>query len=122
MNVGRVDFDLGAVTKGVWVDFVVHARWSYTSSGVLQVWMNGKQVINRTGPNTYNDQNPQNWKWGAYKSWWLSQRPSSTDKIVIRYDQMRIGDARSSYAEVAPQTQLPVQLAAPTNLAVILGQ
>jgi len=119
--VGRVDFDLGAVTTGVWVDFVVHAKWSYTSTGLLEIWKDGVKVIDRPStPNTYNDTQPQNWKWGPYKAWWLSHTPAPTDQLVVYYDQIKLGDEHSSYDEVAPGVATPIQLAAPSDLRVVI--
>jgi hypothetical protein len=105
ITAGRIDFDVGPVTKGVWVDWVVYAKWSYTSTGILKVWKDGSLVVNRTAnPNTYNDQNPEIVKWGIYKSWWHVQAPPSPDRLVVYLDEIKIGDASSSYNEVAPKS------------------
>jgi hypothetical protein len=40
---------------GVWNDFVIQARWSFTSDGYVNVWWNGKQVVRYRGPVGYND-------------------------------------------------------------------
>ncbi|HEX5393216.1 MAG TPA: carbohydrate-binding protein [Rhodocyclaceae bacterium] len=60
---GRHNFTLtdpyGGVpaTKNKWYDILMHTKWSYTSAGVTQVWINGTQVINYSGPNLYQNYN-----------------------------------------------------------------
>lgn len=60
---GRTNFSItdpfGGVpaTKNKWYDVLMHTKWSYTSAGVTQVWINGKQVINYNGPNLYQNYN-----------------------------------------------------------------
>jgi len=46
---GRVDF-------GQWTDWVVHVKFAYDNTGVLEVWKNGEKVIDYRGPNAYNDE------------------------------------------------------------------
>jgi hypothetical protein len=38
-------WDLGEVRYDSWNDFVIHVRWSKDSSGLLQAWMNGNEVV-----------------------------------------------------------------------------
>jgi hypothetical protein len=111
-----VNFNLGPVTKGVWVDWVIYAKWSYGSDGELKIWKSGNLVINRNGPNTYNDQSEQLFKWGIYKSWWNREKPVNT--FVLYYDEIKIGDASSRYEDVAPTRSPSSTPPAPTNLQV----
>ena len=106
---------LGAYTTEVWTDFVVHVRWSCRDAkplaarcqampqGFLQVWKDGKQVVNYTGPTVYNDQYRVFWKAGIYKGMWVNTN-SHVSKRVVYHDEFRIGDSNSSYAEVAPRS------------------
>src|SRR5688572_1208744 len=48
-------FKFGPLDTNEWTDWVFRIRWSYGNDGIVQVWKNGKQVLNRTGPNCYND-------------------------------------------------------------------
>jgi len=117
----RNDWYAGNVEKGKWVDWVVYAKWSYRSDGVLKIWKDGKLVVERNGPNAYNDQPPEILKWGVYNSWWNAHAPASTDKLITYVDEIRIGDANSSYAEVAPPGSPPPTTdttppSTPTNL------
>jgi hypothetical protein len=35
----QVDFDLGPLTRGVWIDFVIQARWTTDETGIFKVWI-----------------------------------------------------------------------------------
>jgi hypothetical protein len=118
----RVNWDLGPTTKGVWVNWVIYAKWSFGTTGELKVWKDGTLVINRTGPNAYNDQSPEFIKWGVYKSWWGLQPAPASDRLIVYLDEIKVGDANSSYAEIAPKSSLPIGInipAAPINLQLI---
>jgi hypothetical protein len=41
--------------KGEWVDWRVHAKWSDGPDGLLQIWRDGKLVVNRRGKNINGD-------------------------------------------------------------------
>ncbi len=108
-DVGTQKWDLGPMAKGQWTDWVVHARWSHKSDGTLEVWKNGKLVVQRTGPNTYNDKRGPFLKLGIYKAQWKSNpEASTTTERVIYFDEVRVGDASASYENVMP-------LASPTS-------
>lgn len=95
-------WDLGPVEKGVWTDWVFHAKWSYRSDGLLEVWRNGKLVVKKTGPNTYNDKTGPFIKMGIYKpQWQANPERSTTTQRVIYIDDVKIGDASASYQTVA---------------------
>jgi len=95
--------------RGQWNDFVIHVKWSPESDGILNVWINGKEVLNSKGPN-YHSEVPAD----AYPYFKMGQYYGSTswgDKGGIKWnviertvyhDELRIGDAASSYEEVAP--------------------
>lgn len=95
--------DLGAYQTGVWNKWVFHVKWSYQSDGLVEVWKNGKLVLRKTGPNTYNDKVGPFQKFGIYKPDW-KYRPhrSKIATRVIYYDNIRMGKANASYQDVAP--------------------
>lgn len=39
--------------RGKWVDMVYHIEFSSGKNGILEVWMNGRQIVKYIGPNTY---------------------------------------------------------------------
>ncbi|TLZ07201.1 MAG: hypothetical protein E6K28_11710, partial [Gammaproteobacteria bacterium] len=47
---GYYSIAIGPITKNVWYDFVYHVKWSSGSDGLFQAWLNGKQVMNYSGP------------------------------------------------------------------------
>jgi len=42
------------VARNVWYDFVYHAKWSATSGGKMEAWLNGKKVMTYNGPTLYS--------------------------------------------------------------------
>ena len=65
-------YKLGPIEPGVWTNWVFHFKWSYNNDGVLEVWKNGSKVVNRNGPNNYNDKTGPFLKVGLYKTAWRS--------------------------------------------------
>ena len=85
---------LGNLATGQWVDFVVHVRWKRDTTGIVQVWMNGTEIVNATGIQTFytNDMTKLRAQAGYYRS--------DYSKTAILYlDAMKIGN---SYASVLP--------------------
>ncbi|MEB3359465.1 MAG: polysaccharide lyase [Synechococcales bacterium] len=81
----------GRYSRGEWIEWVFRVRWSYEADGRLQVWRNGEQIVNRQGPNTYNDQRGVYFKIGIYKySWKSSPERSTTQQRVIFADDIHI--------------------------------
>ncbi|MGF1480888.1 MAG: polysaccharide lyase [Cyanophyceae cyanobacterium] len=96
--------DLGAYERGVWTDWVFYVKWSHESDGLLKVWKNGNLVVNRTGPNTFHDLIGPYFKIGIYKpSWKDDSTTSSINKRTLYIDEIRIGNAKAEYQDVAPQ-------------------
>jgi hypothetical protein len=99
----KIVWDVGKIPKGQWVDWVVYAKWSYQADGILKIWQNGNLIVSHVGPNVFNDKNPEYVKWGIYKAWWGAwERPATRNTLITYHDEIRIGDASSSYEEVAP--------------------
>ena len=77
---------------GAWNDFIYQIKWSNGSNGLINVWLNGKQVASYRGPVGYNDDIGPTFKFGLYRD--------ATDKTeIIYYDEIRRG---SSFQEVDP--------------------
>lgn len=93
----------GKYEPGKWVDWVFHVKWSHRTDGLIQVWKNGQQIVNRTGPNTYNDQTGPYFKMGIYKPDWKYKPSASTvDTRVISFDEVKIGDRNANFSAVSP--------------------
>src|SRR5947208_8541615 len=50
---GYYSIAIAPIAKNVWYDFVYHVKWSSGSDGLFQAWLNGRQVMNYSGPNLY---------------------------------------------------------------------
>jgi hypothetical protein len=108
-------------TPGQWVDWVVKWKLSYgNNDGILQVWRNGVQVVNRVNaPNCYNTEVGPYLKIGIYAYSWGNYEPD-VKNIAIYYDAFRIGDQNSSFAEVSPPDNREiVQLQPPKTLRIV---
>lgn len=101
---GSRSYDLGAYKRGVWTDWVFHIKWSPNSDGLLQVWEDGKQVINTPGPIGFNDAVGPYFKFGLYKGW--RDRSSPVGLVTTRtlyHDSIRMASGPTAkYADVAP--------------------
>lgn len=95
--------DLGPVTHSRWNDWVFHIKWSY-NSGVIQVWKNGKLIVERIGkPIGYNDILYPYIKLGIYKWEWNDAKTLSTSKERSYYlDEVRVGNNLARYEDVSP--------------------
>jgi hypothetical protein len=88
---------------GRWVDFVVHYKPSFTSTGVLQVWKDGALVADRKGPNTAEDRLGPYFKLGIYKG-----RYKAPEKTVY-HDNFRVASGPDvGYSDVASSEAGPV--------------
>jgi hypothetical protein len=91
----RKSFDSPKLKKGQWNDVVIHTIFSYNKKGLTQMWLNGEKFIDIKEINAHNDELPHYLKLGFYGS--------SKKNHTVYYDEIRVGDASSSYAEVAPR-------------------
>lgn len=83
-------------SNGAWHDFVLHFKLSYNpeDNPFFQAYIDGNLVISDFGINAANDSVAPFLKLGIYG---LTDQP-----LTLYYDEIRIGDASSSYSEVAP--------------------
>jgi polysaccharide lyase-like protein len=95
----------GTIKPG-WNDFVFHWKWAYDhgQGGFTQVWIDGVQVLNYSGPNCYNDVSSPFAKFGLYMGW--QDRNEPADRVstrVVYHDAYREAGANGSYELVAPR-------------------
>ena len=100
----QVEFDLGPAAKGVWMDFMIQAKWTSGNSGVFNLWLqknNGgyTQLVDYTGPTwfTYNlnsscsysgqPAGAPNWQVGMY---WSNDAPLSSSPRTLYSDEIRM--------------------------------
>jgi hypothetical protein len=107
-HAGTVIQDIGPVDKDVWTDWVWHIKWSYNGAGIVQLWKNGVKVLERIGPNCYNDGKNPYFKCGEYKHEWQHVFTPGITKRDIYFDNLRIADAAGNYNSVAPYIDTPI--------------
>ena len=87
-------YDIHQYPLGQWNDFVVKAKWSPTKDGLLNIWLNGKQIVTYVGQTEYLDEVGPKFKFGLYRD--------DTSKTYVSYmSEVRIGD---SFKQVNPAT------------------
>ncbi|HVZ55834.1 MAG TPA: polysaccharide lyase [Chitinophagaceae bacterium] len=100
------NIDLGIPYKtGVWTNWVYHVRFSKGTDGLVEVWKDGVKVYSYTGQTQYTNLTAGNYyKFGIYKWGW--QYPtwftSTSTQRQIYYDDIRIGNEKATYQDVAP--------------------
>lgn len=102
-----VRLNLGAIKKDTWNRVVWHIIHSTGSDGLIQLWVNGTMILDRKGPNMhsmdYASYTPK-WKVGIYKWKWNDNNTTDVSKRVLYVDDVRIGNEKSTYAEMASGT------------------
>ena len=84
---------------GRWHNFVVQAKWSYQDDGFVNVWWNGKQIVQYRGPVGYDESPGPQFKFGLYRD--------ATDKTYVNYfDEVRSGDSPKDVG-FDPSTAIP---------------
>ncbi len=46
----KESYDLPLIPLGQWIDMIYHLRYSTGADGLVEIWMNGKQVVRYSGP------------------------------------------------------------------------
>jgi hypothetical protein len=104
------------VTRGAWVSWVVHSKWSPSEDGIVQIWKDGKQVADIKGINVYStigEKYTPYLKTGIYHPEWHfdkagrrevfeQENPVATNKVIYVTD-VKIGDERAKFEDVAPK-------------------
>ncbi len=95
-------YKFGPLDTNEWTDWVFRIRWSYGNDGLVQAWKDGKQVLNRTGPNCYNDKTMPYFKMGIYKPKWRTEVGEVVERTVY-HDEVRMAGKNGSYSAVVPR-------------------
>lgn len=105
-----------AVTPGTWVSWVIHAKWSPGTNGLLQIWKDGIKVADLKGPNVYStigvEYTPY-LKTGIYHPEWHLDNdrkrelfnmeiPAATNKVIYVTD-VKVGSEHARYQAIADQ-------------------
>jgi hypothetical protein len=71
---------------GRWHQFVVQAKWSFEEDGFINVWWNGKQIVQYHGPVGYDEARGPQFKFGLYRD--------DTEKTYLAYfNHVKMGDS-----------------------------
>ncbi|GAA2212529.1 hypothetical protein GCM10009850_079910 [Nonomuraea monospora] len=110
-NLTKTSYDLVALTKGVWHDFVLQVDWSYTRTGSITAWHQTSklpgwtQVLNAQNvANTYNSGTGTfgYLKWGIYKPAWR-QGPTAVTERVVWHDNVAVApDSSTGFQDADP--------------------
>jgi hypothetical protein len=96
---------IGNYTKGKWTTFVIHTLWDYQPRGYVEIWKDGELVFTKTNGIGFNDVIGPYIKIGLYKSKWGNASwsgPTDVSSRLVYIDDFRVGDANTTYAEIAP--------------------
>lgn len=101
---GKKGYNLGAYETGRFTDFVFHIKWVPNTNGILQVWKDGKQVVNYHGPIGFNDAQAPYFKMGLYKGWTDRVTPAGiVGTRTLYHDAVKVAVGPSArYEDVAP--------------------
>jgi hypothetical protein len=97
--------DLGLMAKDTWITFAFHIKHSSGSEGLIELWMNGTKVLNRSGSNMYDlasdpEAETPNWKLGIYKSAWNGDQTSDVSRRVLYLDNIKLGNENATLEEM----------------------
>jgi hypothetical protein len=100
--------DLGAIDKDNWHTYVMHVKHSSGSDGLIELWRDGKKIVDRDGANMYKlssgNYHMPNWKLGIYKAAWNNGQKTGSNLRVLYFDDIKLGGDKASYNEMAPTT------------------
>ena len=105
------------VKTGQWYDIVTHFKYSPDNTGFMEIWINGEQVVDYTGVTTYAVDTAGDLR-ATYNYLKLGLYLGGANGEVY-YDNVRIGDASSSYAEVASGGPADNGPSAPANVIIV---
>jgi hypothetical protein len=98
-------YDLGSFLKDAWHSYVLHAKHSSGSDGLLELWIDGQKVFTKSGANAYpvgSTYHMPNMKLGVYKSNWNGSGTTDTKIRVLYFDDIKIGNENATYNDMVP--------------------
>jgi hypothetical protein len=85
-------FNVGAVPFGRWATYVFKFRQNTGASGLLQVWVDGKQVVDYAGPVGFNQPGGLDYAKFGYYNWTNPQTP----RKLLMSSQVLVADPTGS--------------------------
>lgn len=103
---GKTWLNLGRIEKDVWRSYVFYVSHASGATGMVQIWRDNQLILNYRGQNMYpvgsTYKNP-NWKLGIYKSGWNSTSTTMTNRRVVLFDAIKLGNENATYEEMTPK-------------------
>ena len=96
----RRQYAIAPIEKDKWHTVVLHFIHSYDSDGLIELWYDGEKNLTIHGGNMYDSVLPK-WKIGLYKSSFKDGSSDVTSRIIY-FDNVRVGNQRSTYDLMAP--------------------
>ena len=88
---------------GEWVDWVIHVKFA-DKDGIIQVWRNGKQIVDWRGDNHQTEKHEGAYlKFGLYSAQYEKSPPRADFKRTVYHDELRVAGADGSYDLVTPR-------------------
>lgn len=94
--------ELGTLVKNKWRTYVLHIIHSHGSDGLIEMWEDGKKIVERKGANAYDfgSYDKPKWKLGLYKWEWNGDATTDVSKRVVFFDNVRLGNEKATYANM----------------------
>ncbi|WP_439873494.1 polysaccharide lyase [Bacillus mycoides] len=109
-NIGRDFKSLDElVQKGGWSSWVIYARWSAGSDGLLRIWKDGKVVWEVQGPNAYTTRARTPYlKVGLYHPQWKPKygepKPGLVKERKVFITDVKIGSEEATYQDMVTKS------------------
>lgn len=97
--------DLGTLQKDSWHTYVMHIIHKADKGGLVQIWRDNVEILNRPGPNSYpltGGFHLPFWKFGVYKAAWNGSATTGSTKRVLYFDDVKMGSDSATYSMMAP--------------------
>lgn len=104
---------MGSIIYDQWLQFVIHIK-QHLTDGIMQVWINGELKMDFRGPTMF-DGPIGRWKMGIYKSSWNNGAKTNSIKRVWYVDEVRVGNAASTYESIKPNEGNNLKQLIPVN-------
>lgn len=101
INGSDQQIDLGPYSTNRWTDVVIHMKWSSTSAGLTEVYIDGVKKLTLNGPNMFAGLD-NIYMLGIYKWVYKISGVNTTTSRTVYADEVRIGNAAATYDDVAP--------------------
>ncbi|MBM6584340.1 heparin lyase I family protein [Microvirga sp. BT689] len=94
MNLYQDSTDL---VRGQWYDMKITVKFDPAGNGMLDVWRDGKQIVDYTGAIGYKDQTGPYWKEGIY-------REHAPETLAVKYTALDVVTGTGSTSTTPPPT------------------